>query len=349
MKQKIFIFKHLSVVLVLLGIIACTGKSQAEIKKNEPVDILEQVTLGGVKQWISVKSDNADNPILLWLHGGPGYAAIPWMHLFPRLKENFTYVAWDQRNAGLSYDPENIPEDSMNVEQFLDDAHELIQLLCKRYNQQKVYIFGHSWGSMMGIYLSQRYPELIHAYIGGGQVVNMEALEIHSYNFVMDRARDTGNQAALEQLTAIGKPPYDSEEEMLTQRYWLWQLGGLYYDPSYNEAEVAMKSGVYSREHVANIDTSLAYSVNLMWDEILALPPIEESVPALKVPVYFIYGIQDYNTPGILIENYAKKLKAKKGKSVIVIQQASHMFPWTRPDKFQDILINTVLEETYKS
>lgn len=335
--------KLISCIFLLLIFSGCKSTQES---KMQTIDSLEELTIGGVKQWIYTQSNNPENPVLLWIHGGPGYTAIPWAYLFPELKKKFTFVAWDQRCAGKSFSPETVPVESLNIEQFVADSVELINVLKKRYNQDKVYIFGHSWGSILGTILTARYPELFHAYISGGQVVDLNESEELSYQYVMDEAIKLKNKAAIKELKEIGPPPYKKDTDLFIQRKWLWILKGVYANPEYDEVGVACNSGICSKEEAGNIERSLQYSASLMWDELLSLPDFRLKYAELKVPVYFLIGKNDYNTPWKLVENYYQTIKAPR-KKLIWFEKSAHMFPWTEPDKFQKVLINTILPETY--
>ncbi|MFW9939384.1 MAG: alpha/beta fold hydrolase, partial [Candidatus Thorarchaeota archaeon] len=179
-------------------------------EKPNSIASMEFVKLGEIDQWILIRSHNLDNPLLLLLHGGPGSADSPLAYKFQsELEEHFIVVNYDQRGAGKSYS-KKIPKESMNVEQFVSDTYNLINLLKKRFNKEKIYLVGHSWGSMLGTLLVQRYPELFYAYIGVGQVVNIIDNEIFSFQFTFKEAKKRDNKRAIKQLEKIR--PYSGEK-----------------------------------------------------------------------------------------------------------------------------------------
>ena len=157
--------------LLVLGCIAKTPPFCDEAGNILPasVALMEYVELGGLKQWICVRGESVDKPLLLILHGGPGDAeVIPFRWYNAGVEKDFIVVHWDQRGAGKSFSP-SIPKDSMTIEQILSDAHELVDYLKKSFGKEKIYLLGHSWGSMLGALLASRYPEDFVAYIGMGQ------------------------------------------------------------------------------------------------------------------------------------------------------------------------------------
>jgi len=128
---------------------------------------LEKVSIGGIDQWILVRSYDIANPVLLWLHGDPGSSQMPVSRWFNKeLEEEFMVVHWGQRGAGKS-NPADFNEDTMSVKQFESDAHELTQYLKQRFNKEKMYLLGHSWGTQFGSKVVFKYPEDYYAYIGG--------------------------------------------------------------------------------------------------------------------------------------------------------------------------------------
>jgi pimeloyl-ACP methyl ester carboxylesterase len=152
------------------------------------IKCLEAVVLGGDKQWISIRSSDLHNPVLLFVHGGPGSAEIALVRKFnPRLENSFTVVVWDQRGAGKSYSA-GADTAKMNIGQFLSDLIELTTFLKSRFEQERIYLVGHSWGSVLGVLAVQAHPEDYLAYIGIGQIVNMYANESLCYRFTMDEA-----------------------------------------------------------------------------------------------------------------------------------------------------------------
>lgn len=134
-------------------------------------------------------------------------------------------VYWDQRGAGKSYHA-GIPVESMNIEQFLADTLELVAILRTRFNTSKIYLVGHSRGSLLGVLTIARHPELFYAYVGIGQAVDVQENENASYQFALDAAVKTANRRALQQLTAIGPPPYPTYKEMLVEWRWVERFGG---------------------------------------------------------------------------------------------------------------------------
>jgi hypothetical protein len=133
---------------------------------------LEKVQLGGHNQWISIRGQRADNPVLLYLSGGPGQSDLPFSRvLFEDLTRDFVVVGWDQRGTGKSY-PALDPVSTLTLDRAIEDTAELSQYLIDRFDEEKIYLLGESYGTFLGVLTLQRHPKLYHGYIASGQMVD---------------------------------------------------------------------------------------------------------------------------------------------------------------------------------
>jgi proline iminopeptidase len=197
---------------------------------NERVELRQRVLLGGLAQEVLVRGADAGNPLLLILHGGPGFAEMPLFTAYNAgLEQHFLVAHWDQRGAGRSY-ASDIPAESMTLHQFIADALELIDWLTERFAQDKVYLLGHSWGSLVGATLASERPAKLHAFVGVGQLVAGMRNEQASYAFTLRRAIDHQNSEAISALRAIEDrytPPGGlTFADLVIQRGWLDRFGG---------------------------------------------------------------------------------------------------------------------------
>ncbi len=208
---------------VTLGVRRSTQKRIAEaIKIAVPpgIDSLERVTLGGVDQWILIRGHDASDEVLLFIHGGPGLLNMPLCHPNADLEKRFVVVQWDQRGAGKSYSTSALPE-AMKIDQFVSDARALTQLLIERFDKDKIYLLGHSWGSVVGAKTAARYPELFNAYIGVSQVTNVLETQKLLYERTLETAKSVNNASAVADLEAIGAHPFAQPDDHLLAFEWL--------------------------------------------------------------------------------------------------------------------------------
>lgn len=306
---------------------------QTEKNNGTSIDRKENLTIGGITQWISLRSENVQNPILLFLHGGPGTAQISFSRKSQRgLEDSFLVVNWDQRGAGRSYS-RSLRKEDMKIERFVADAEQLIEYLLKRFGQQKVYLVGHSWGTIIGAYLTARRPDLVRAYIAIGQIVDMERGELISYQFTLDEARRLNDRKAIQQLEKIGRPPYANLNDAGVQRSWLSKFHGAAYEGT---LEGAILKNISLRDlrpfDPARFVAGAMFSLASLEDEQNKVKILHE-VPELKVPVYFCCGRRDYNVPFELVVEYAEKLKAPETR-IIWFEHSGHLPNFEEPGQF---------------
>ncbi|MBN1881114.1 MAG: alpha/beta hydrolase [Deltaproteobacteria bacterium] len=347
-----------ALVVLFFGMISCSYTPSIVDADGEAVygSIAEMapVTLGGFEQWLVIRGVDRRNPILLFIHGGPGVPETPlFMSVCKDLQDDFVVVTWDQRGTGLSFS-KDVPTETMNVEQFITDAHELVGYLKDRFGAEKIYIVGHSWGSVLGMYLIDRYPEDFYAYVGIGQVVNTYENERLSFEYAYTRAVEEGNRKAIGELEEIGPPvngvygddPSDLDG-LMTQRKWLLKYNGVMHEESshlkYYFAYVL--SPEYSIFDAVNVLRGVNYSLDLMWNQVLQVDFFTE-ITQVQVPVYFFVGRYDYNTPFELVEKYFDVLDAQK-KELVWFEESAHMISSEEPERFTRLMVDKVLRETY--
>lgn len=322
--------------------------SSTRIDTPNGIESLEIVEIGGVDQTIYLRGHDRSKPVLLFLHGGPGAPEMPVARSFGlRLEAHFVVVHWDQRGAGNSCTSE-IPDESLNLEQFLADTLELTNQLRSRFGVEKIYLVGHSWGSVLGVITVQRHPELFHAYIGMGQVVNMRRGEEISYRFVLDRAKAEGNEKALDELATV-HPPYSSTRELMVQRGWLGHYHGDFFEGGglMKFVSAILLSPEYTLGKKLSFYGCTMNSLDQAWDDLQGIDFIRD-VPRLDLPVYFFVGRHDYNTPFELVEEFSNALEAPHNE-IVWFENSAHMPNLEEPDLYQDMLIQKVLPDTIRA
>jgi len=316
---------------------------RAGTDKPSGIVLLEEITLGGAKQWILIRSEDATKPVLLFLHGGPGFSEMPFSHMNQQLLErHFVVVNWDQRGAGKSH--ASATPETMKIEQFFSDTHELIELLRSRFSQDKVFLIGHSWGSVLGIETAHRHPELLHAYVGMGQVVNMQEGETISYRYTLEKAREAGDVEAIEALEKIGPPPYEGGmQSTIDQRVILGRYGGTFQSMTYPQLfELMQGSQYHSPSEFPVLMRAMGESQAALWDELMAVD-FTTSIRELRVPVFFIASRHDYQTPSGVLERYFQQLQAPI-KEIAWFENSGHFPNIEEPEKYQEFLIDRVLQ-----
>lgn len=318
---------------------------------KDSVAALERVTLGGVEQSILIRGRSVTNPVLLYLHGGPGTSELGMLRTYniPALEERFTVVVWEQRGAAKSFAALK-PSSTMTIDQLVSDAAELVELLCRRFDKEKIFLVGHSWGSVLGVLTAKRCPNRLHAFVGVGQVVDMLEGERLSYAWTMERAREAGDARSVAKLERIGTPPYPEplRPKVVTQRAILARYGGEVHGNPRGGMFILLACLLRTHEYGwldrINFFRGAFASMDLLWPQLMAINLIEQ-VPTLEVPVYFLEGRHDMEAPSALAERYFRALDAPR-KELIWFEHSAHFVNTEEPEAFNRFFLDQLLVDT---
>jgi pimeloyl-ACP methyl ester carboxylesterase len=328
-------------VVYYLGVWAATPPITDADGNEVPgsIALLEKVELGGLEQWILIRGTNTTNPVLLWLHGGPGAAQMPLAHHIDgrRLEERFVVVHWDQRGAGKS-NHRGFDQRTMRVERYVDDARELVEHLRRRLGQEKLVLLGHSWGTQLGIELVHAHPEYFHAYIGVSQVVNHERATEIARDWLLqtiDPALAPGDLRALREIEI----PARRHSEYRKLNRLVDAYGGSFDVPVTRLARIAMRAPEYTALDYLRLLRGMNRGGGPMHEGgIMAGYDFIRRIPVVDVPVYFFSGANDYNTPLALVREYYETIDAPQ-KALVVFERTAHMPFLAEREKFADEVI----------
>lgn len=314
---------------------------------SESITLLEKIELGGLRQSILIRGHNKNNPVLLFLHGGPGSPEMPFAYAFQQdLEKHFTVVHWDQRGAGKSFRI-GLLKSTLTFEQYEKDTLELIDYLKNRLNQEKIVILGHSWGSILGMVLVHKYPEHFHAYVGIGQSVHLLEGEKLSYKYVLKTAKEQNNKKAIKHLEKIKNKEIWDLRYTQAQRKWLTKFGGWYHDAtnSWVLGKNMFNCPEYNLIDCFKFFIGARFSYNQMWKSLMEEPSFIGRINEVKIPVFFLAGRYDYNTPSELVEKFYEQLVAPK-KELIWFEESAHSPNYEEREYFDKIMIEKILPLT---
>lgn len=286
------------------------------------IDTLLTPEIGGIKQVIEIKTDDATKPILLFLSGGPGSSMMRGAESFTNiLKSRFTIVQWDQRDAGktLKLNPSPVQP---SVMQMGEDTYQVINFLLKQLNQEKVYLLGSSWGNVLGFYIVRHHPELIHAYFASNPVISQLASEKELLRILKAHFKD--NAIASKELASVNLP-FKNDEDLFYLRKWLFYKDG--------------KEFVTSDNFKVNfLQWSKTWSP--AWNEVMTID-LPKTLKKIDCPVYFFVGKNDIQTSTKITEAYFKAVKAPK-KELFLFENSGHQIHQDEPEQFQNAIIKIV-------
>ncbi len=344
----------LLLLLILLLFINSPGKT-SPFRDGEgkvlprSLAVIESLDINGVQQKMILRSADTLNPVLLYLHGGPGSPEYPYLKYFgTAMEDHFTVCYWDQRGSGMSY-YENIPPETMTLEQFIEDAAAVSRYLITRFGQDKIYLMGHSWGTMLGSYTVNRYPTMYKAYFAIGQVVEQLRAEQISYDFVLENARENNDTKAIQEIETLGRPPYLPEEQsidkVITERKYVTRYRGAIRSGNfYTKAMKAIfRYHEYTIADKINYFKGMGFSMEHLWPEVMQTNFFEQ-LPAQQVPVYMFQGKYDYQTSYAVAREYFDSLKAPE-KRFFTFENSAHSPNFEEAARFDSILISLVRED----
>jgi pimeloyl-ACP methyl ester carboxylesterase len=270
------------------------------------------------------------------LAGGPGGTQMAAVrHELAELEKHFVVVNWDQPGSGKSYYAEKTK--NITAQTYIQDGHALTEYLKDRFSQEKIYLMGESWGSALGIFLVDKYPESYHAFIGTGQMVDFAETERIDYAKALEIAQSKGDTALIERLTANGEPPYYGNDVTWKSAVYLNYLSAYMaanpkiQNPGYNTFR-DVGSSEYGLLDKINFFRGIVNTFNHVYQQLYTIDMRTDYIK-LDVPVCFFLGRHDVNAPTVLVEEYVQGLDAPD-KRIIWFEHSGHN-PWiNEPEKF---------------
>ncbi len=319
-----------------------------KVLPNSIAEIID-LDINGVPQRLVIRGKNSANPILLHIHGGPGFPDYAFIkESGANVEDLFTVCYWEQRGAAASFN-EDIPEGTMSLPQIVADGEALTQYLLKRFKKDKIYLQGHSWGTTVGSFLVQKMPELYHAYIGIGQMANSRLSEQVSFDFALAAAKQAGAVADIKLLEKIGSPPYQTAADWLKAVMPERTIMRKYENPKGRPPKSLFdfyKTFILHREYsIADklkIAKGEAFSMQHLWMENIMLD-LFESIPTQTIPVYILQGKYDKHTCTSVAKSYFDTLKAPL-KKYFEFENSGHDPHIDEFERYKEIMVTAVLE-----
>ena len=309
--------KYLTALFVsaLMPFAACQAQAAPMEKSLTP-------EIGGIKQFIDIKTDDTSKPVLLFLSGGPGSSMINNADAFTRLlKTRFTIVQWDQRDAGktLQLNPSPVPP---SVEQMQVDTLQVVNLLRTEFKQQKIYLLGSSWGNVLGFQVVKQHPELLHAYFAVNPVVSQLASERELLATLKNHFKD--NAVASGELARVDTK-FGSDDDLFYIRKWLFYKDGMEYATS---------------DDFRKMFFEWTKTWSPVWTKVMTID-LRDSLAKADCPVYFFVGKNDIQTSASITKAYFDELQAPK-KNLFLFERSGHQIHKDEPEKLQQTIISTL-------
>lgn len=324
---KVFITTSLTILILI--VFSQFNVKTPDIEGELAISELIKVELNGMEQWISVRGENKNNPVILFLAGGPGGSQLGAVRRnLAALEENFTIINWEQPGSGKSYN--SVDTENLNVNRYIEDGIAITDYIKENFNQEKIYIMGESWGSALGIFLVNERPEDYYAFIGTGQMVAFEETEKICYESALKIAKSKGDEKQVNKLKEIGQPPYYGKNMALRTATYLQYLSKEMvnnpeiHNPGYNTLE-DLSSVEYGIVDQLNFFRGMLRTFSKVYPELYTVD-LRNDFTNLETPIYIIHGKYDLNAPVHLVEDYYELLDAPE-KKMVIFEHSGHS-PW---------------------
>ena len=308
--------RHILISILFMGCLSLTIEAQT-------INSLEDIEINGLEQRILIQSEDTTKPVLLFLHAGPGMTSMMTSHYYnDSLIKNFIYVDWDQRGAGFSYN-DSIDVNTMTIDQFVLDVKVLTEYLLERFNQEKIFLIGHSWGSLIGIKAVAKYPEYFHSYIGIGQAINLKKSEELCYEWLHGELTKANDTLGLKLI----------EETHFADRNLLGKYGGIFYS-DFDMNKTMGSAPYFSQEYIQLYQKGLQFSIGLLFGSQVMNVNLFIDENKYEIPLYFMQGKYDRIFGQELLTEFIEVIEAPK-KEIIWFENSGRFPQFDGQDTFQ--------------
>ncbi|MED4531267.1 alpha/beta hydrolase [Metabacillus fastidiosus] len=343
MKNRRKLIKYIGLSIIVLLILAIFSPTWTpHIKGDNSISVLEQVEINGSSHEIMIRGNDKDNPVIIFVHGGPGNPEIPYAVKYQDLLEaDFTVVNYDQRASGKSY---HFFEDYSNLspDLLVEDLLAMTDYISERLGKEKVILIGHSFGTYIATQAAYKAPEKYEAYVGIGQVSNIIESEIDSLNYCIKQAQNAGNTEDV--LYLEGLTEKIKSGDALTPRNYVMKYGGgsrLIDNPDGDTIGILFSSE-YNLLDVIRYNYGVTYSQSILIKDIFE-EPLPAVVTKLELPFYFIMGKYDYMTSSNAAKKYFDMIEADK-KEFVSFEKSAHYPQFEEKERFHEWMSNTFVK-----
>jgi len=298
-----------------------------------------------MEQYLIIRTFDKKKPVMLYLHGGPGVPELFFMkNEVQELEKYFVMVYWEQRGAGKSYCKSDC---ELSLDRFIEDTKELAQILSNQFLKNKIYIMGHSWGSLLGLMTAKKYPKLFYAYFGIGQVTNQYEAEKKSLQWIKEQARKNNDLKIVKKLDNLTLPLKNADEKtwnkygMIHRKYLMKYGGSFHQKPNFLKMfiDFIFASEYTIKDKIKFIPTAL-YSLRKLWFDVISIN-LFFKITKIDVPIYIFQGKYDYQVSTELAKKFIEQLEAPK-KEIFIFNNSAHSPNVEEYQKFNKIVIELV-------
>jgi pimeloyl-ACP methyl ester carboxylesterase len=322
------------IVALLVVALICGVPARAAA---EPLREDRYVALGGIEQWITIRGEDREAPVLLWIHGGPAEVQSPLESAYEPWTASYRLVQWDQRGAGRTYQRNPGPPEAVTLDRIAADGIELTEYLQRRFSVSKIILAGHSWGSLVAITMARARPDSFELLVGTGQVSSWRETVKWQYEYALRKAREAGDAAVVQELETMGLPPHDNFAKYSAMRRKL-----VAYFPKVDTDWLQRQQALYRAAPGITPDDLKTFSAGGGFSMARLMPTImaedlRATIDELEIPFCVIQGSEDTFTPLEPARAFFEHVKAPV-KRLHVVEGAGHFAAMTHTKEFLTVL-----------
>lgn len=312
-----------------------------EIHSPRAINEAGFVRLGGVEQWVQIRGQDSLNPVIIIMSGGPGMPYTALTKLFQPWEAQFTVVMWDRRGVGKTFARHGeAGSGAITFDALANEGVELTEHIRQRMHKDKVILLGHSVGSVIGVLMAQRRPDLFSAYVGTDQIVDMAQNESLSYQLLVQRVNAAGDAKLIKEVTDLGPPPYSDVNRWFDKQRLISATDPVSKSFENTLFPMIMSAPDYSMKEMMAVGQGLKYSAAALLSEMMSLD-IRKSGTEFKVPFVLIEAENDVLDPTPLALEYFRLLTAPN-KQLAILKGGGHNAIMAMPEAFLSELITRV-------
>jgi len=320
------------VVVIITQLIA----SSPSIRGNNSIAVLKKIKVNGRKEWISIRGENKDAPVLLFLAGGPGGTQMAEVRYdLSELEKKFVVVNWDQPGSGKSFGCTSI--NKITIDTYIEDGIAVTEYLLDMMDKKEIYLVGESWGSALGIMLIKEKPEYYAGFVGTGQMVAFRETEERDYDVALNYLEENGDKNTYTKLVKQGRPWYnEGNMAMLSMKYLNVINQMMSKNPEITNKGYNTLQNMFAPEY--GLKDSICYLLGLAETFGQVYPQLKDvdlrnGYTNLEVPVYLFLGRHDLNAPIDIAEDYYQRLVNRK-KEIVWFEHSGHNAKHNETEKF---------------
>jgi pimeloyl-ACP methyl ester carboxylesterase len=323
----------ISFLSIIIFVMLLFSKSYVSpLKGKDSISIFEKVKINNAELWVLTRTENKNKPLLLIVAGFPGGGESLAYHRLKKLESEFIVVNFEQRGAGKSYS-KSLTDDDLSLEILADDINDLTLYLKNVHSKAKIFLAAHSFGSLLAFKAIDKEPQHYFSLTLIAPVVDPIQNDVVLYNHLLELTKSNGDDETFELLKKIGTPPHRTLSDFSSLRNSAGKYKMIIYNDDARGKLFNLQSlRLYTIADFLKLRDSVPFYFRNLVEDVSVFDTYKE-LPGFEIPLHFIVGRHDMNTPYFLAQHYYDFVDSP-GKSYTEFQESAHFPHYEEPDRF---------------